>query len=170
MGGDGTLYWITGLPGAGKSTVARALVDALSETGTRPMHLDGDDLRAVLGVEGEYDMAARLELARRYARLCAHLVGQGFDVVCSTVSLFPEIWRWNREHVRNYREIYLRVDMAVLERRDQKRLYSEARAGRIDNVVGIDIPLVEPPDAHVVVDNDGSEAPDAVCRRILDAL
>ena len=65
----------------------------------------------------------------RNARLCRMLASQGADVVCPTISLFHEVQRWNRENIPGYREIYLRVPLDELRRRDRKGIYAAAQRG-----------------------------------------
>src|SRR5947209_8843532 len=78
---QGRVIWLTGLSGAGKSTVAREVVNRLHGRGIRPVLLDGDELRGALGVSGSYDRASRRQLAFVYARLCRLLACQGHTVV-----------------------------------------------------------------------------------------
>ena len=67
----------------------------------------------------------------RNARLCRMLASQGGDVVCPTISMFHEVQRWNRENIPGYREIYLRVPMEELQRRDAKGIYAAAKRGEL---------------------------------------
>ena len=90
------------------------------------------------------------------------LSDQGFDVVCATISLFRECQEWNRVHIPDYHEIYLRVPMQVLVERDQKQLYSRALRGEVKDVMGIDLPVEEPVRPEFIIDNDGSKTPDQI--------
>ena len=97
-----------------------------------------------MGGDLGHDAAGRLANAYRISRLAA-LAAQGIHVVCATMSLFPEIWDWNRANIRRYFEVYLRVPLATLEHRDAKGLYRRARSGELAGVVGVDLPVGEPP-------------------------
>src|SRR6185295_11699411 len=103
------VVWITGLSGAGKTTVARALVTRLRRVGGAVVHLDGDALREVYGDDAGHREADRQRIGARHARLSRLLASQGVDVVCSTISMFRALWAWNRSHIQRYVEIYLRV-------------------------------------------------------------
>ncbi len=168
----GTVVWLTGLSAAGKTTIAVRLAQILRARGVAIVHLDGDGLREVMGGDLGYDHAARLDNAYRLARLCRLLSRQGVHVICSTMSLFPEIWAWNREHLPRYIEVYLRVSSETIARRDPAGLYSRARAGEERNVVGIDLPFHEPPAPELVIDNDADGEPGigAALRAILERL
>ncbi len=163
----GRVYWITGLSGAGKTTLAAVLTEKLQASGSKVVHFDGDQLREIFRMTDAHHPGARLELGYRYARLCQTVALQGVDVVCSTISLFPEVHQWNRENNPRYAEIYLRVPMEVLCTRDDKDIYARARTGEISNVVGVDIPLVEPEAPDLIIDNDGRYRPGEAADMIL---
>lgn len=156
----GTVYWITGLAGAGKTTIGRLFTHWLKEFHPNLVFLDGDAVREVIGNNVGHGREDRLKLSMCYSRLCRLLSEQGIDVVCATVSLFHEVRNWNRRHLRKYKEIYVRAPLDVLIKRDQKALYSRALSGANNDVVGMDLPFEEPRNPDVVLDNDGSRAPE----------
>jgi len=166
----GTVYWITGLSGAGKTTLGRALYRKLRGAKPNAVFLDGDELRGVLGDGLGHSLEDRRRLAMRYARLCRLLADQGHDVVCATISMFEDVRRWNRTRIRDYREIYVRAPIAVLRRRDRKGIYRAAARGRLKDVVGVDQPFEEPRNPDLVVDNDGRQPVADVLREIERAL
>src|ERR1700683_217953 len=116
----GRVFWITGLSGAGKSTVGEGLWRRLRAAGSPAVLLDGDKLREAIAEDLGRLREDRRRSAMRNARLCRLLSDQGVDVVCATISLFHEVHDWNREHIPNYLEIYLRVPLEEIERRDPK--------------------------------------------------
>ncbi len=152
----GRVFWITGLSGAGKTTVGRELWSRLRSAGRPATFLDGDALRAVIAEDLDYSAANRLRSAMRNARLCRLLAEQGADVVCATISLFHKVQRWNRENIPGYCEIYLRVPMEELRRRDNKGIYARAERGDARDVVGIDLPTEAPEAPDLVLDNYGA--------------
>lgn len=164
----GYVYSITGLSGAGKTTIAKLFYDKLIKTTPNLVLLDGDDLRTVLKDKGKaYSQEGRLEIALTYARLCYLLSQQGTNVICATISMFEDVWEWNRENIANYRLIYVRVSIETLIKRDKKQLYSRALRKEIENVYGIDIPVVEPISADLVLDNEGTETPEELLQKLL---
>ncbi|MCK5579903.1 MAG: adenylyl-sulfate kinase [Candidatus Omnitrophica bacterium] len=164
----GSLFWITGLSGAGKTTIAGELYKILQKKESNVILLDGDELRKIFGVSGAYSAEERLNLALQYSRLCKFLTEQDIDVVCGTLSMFHVCHRWNRENIAQYREIYLKVPMEVLRKRDPKRIYSRAEKGELKNVMGIDIPFEEPQNPDMIINNDGGQSPDILARSIYE--
>lgn len=152
----GRVFWITGLSGAGKTTLGRELWGRLRAFGREVIFLDGDALRTVIAEDLDHSAKNRRQSAMRNARLCRLLAEQGVDVVCATISLFHEVQRWNRENIPGYREIYLRVPMEELRRRDTKGIYARALRGDGHNVVGLDVPAEAPDAPDLVLDNYGS--------------
>ena len=151
----GRVVWITGLSGAGKTTLGRELCSRLRAAGRPVTFLDGDALRAAIGEDLGHSASDRRRSAMRNARLCRLLAGQGADVVCATISLFHEVQRWNRENISDYREIYLRVPMDELRRRDSKGIYAGAQRGGARDVVGMDVPAEAPEAPDLVLENYG---------------
>ena len=164
------VIWITGLSGAGKSTVAAGVAKELRADGAPVVLLDGDELRAVFAAgdvdAGHHRSNARQALAHQYARL-AHLISnQGFTVVIATISLFREVHAWNRANIGNYFEVYLKVPIEELRRRDPKGIYRRFDEGHLTDVVGLDLPADEPEAADVVVEF----SPARTIKEIVDGL
>lgn len=162
----GRVYWITGLSGAGKTTVGLELWQRLRSIGRPAVFLDGDTLRQTIADELGHSGTHRRRSAMRNARLCQLLSKQGHDVVCTTISLFHSVQRWNREHIPGYREIYLRVPLQELQKRDRKGIYAAAQRGELTNVVGLDLPAELPETPDLIIDNHGELDPIAAVNRI----
>lgn len=170
LGEPGRVAWITGLPGAGKSTIARRVHAELRARGIGAVYLDGDAVRAACGGDLGYDPEARLQNALRIARLCRMLALQGLDVVCATVSLFARVHAWNREHLPRYVEVLVRARPETLARRDQKRLYSDAARGAKVDVPGLDQAYDLPAAPDLVLDNDHDDDVERGVALVLAAL
>ncbi|MEQ8396069.1 adenylyl-sulfate kinase [Thalassobaculum sp.] len=163
----GTLWWITGLSGAGKTTVGRMLAARLRANGIAVIHLDGDELRCVMDATDRLLPDERRALATQYARLCQLIVSQGVDVVCSTISLFRAVQEWNREHVHQYREVVLQVPMAVLRQRDSKGLYANAGTTNTGHVAGVQFEVEWPERPDIEIVNDGTRSIEQIVTDII---
>lgn len=145
------VFWITGLSGAGKSSLCRRLVEYLRLQGRTIVMLDGDELRVIMQATDAHNRVERLALAMRYAHLCNLISTQGVDVSIATISMFREVHDWNRQNLPGYVEIFLDVPMTELARRDPKGIYERAARGELENVAGVDLEVDRPqnPDVYV---------------------
>lgn len=161
----GTVYFFTGLSGAGKTTLGGLFYERLKQSKPNVVRLDGDQVRPAFCEDIGYTTEDRRRSAFRIFRVCRLLADQGIDVVCCSISMFNEVRAWNRENITNYREIYIKVKKETLMARDQKGLYS---AGV--NVVGLDLPFDEPQNPDLVIQNDGEQTPPALVQFIEQQL
>lgn len=166
--------WITGLSGAGKTTLACSLVPMLKANGSPVLLLDGDELRAIFGdthvSANSYERQARLEVAMRYARLCRMLSKQGVIVVIATISLFEEIHSWNRAHFPRYFEVYVKTPVDELRRRDPKGIYRRFDACELSCVAGLDLPVDEPTSPDWIIDFVPGQSVNEVAEALLHRL
>ncbi|EOS29431.1 hypothetical protein C807_02817 [Lachnospiraceae bacterium 28-4] len=167
---DGRLYWITGLSGAGKTTIGNLLYTYLKGKYPNTVIFDGDALRQAFGNDLGYSAEDRFQCAMRYARLCRLLVEQDIHVVCCTISMFDQVREWNRRNIENYSEIYIEVPLAVLEERNQKNLYRDVKDGKREDVVGMDLKLQLPENPDIRLVNDGTRTPEEMCQVLIGEL
>ncbi|SEQ15336.1 adenylyl-sulfate kinase [Butyrivibrio sp. TB] len=154
----GKLYWITGLSGAGKTTISRLLYDYLRTRQDNIVLIDGDQIREVYQ-NRDYSESGREKISYINMRLCKMLTDQGIDVIIAVIGMKNAYRQWNRENIENYYEIYLKVPMDELIRRDSKGLYRKALRGEIKNVYGIDLEYEEPQNPDIVIENDSRITP-----------
>ena len=149
------IFWITGLSGSGKTTLGKSLSSRLREIKNRVIFLDGDKIRDVFDLDSSneqdpFSREKRLELAKKYVNLCKLIYEQDFTIVISTICLFKEIFKLNRESFENYCEIFLDIDIETLKERDPKGLYKGYFQGTINNITGLDLKADYPDNAHIV--------------------
>jgi len=155
-GHKGAVLWCTGLSGAGKSTIAKGLANALFNRGCQVMMLDGDNVRHGLCGDLGFSDQDRSENIRRVGETARLFYEQGNIVICTFISPFHE----DRDFVRTivpdgaFHEIFIKCDLSVCKRRDPKGLYKKAEAGEIKDFTGIDSPYEEPVNPEVVVETD----------------
>ncbi len=171
---QGSVVWITGLSGAGKSTLAAEVVERLRAKGGMAVMLDGDVLREVFGAAANnaqsHGREGRLALAFQYAHLCRVIASQGLTVVIATISLFKEIHVWNRGNLPGYFEVYLKVPVDELRRRDPKGIYRRFDAGELQDVAGLDLPIDEPEAADLIVEFEPGQTVYTVLDKLINQL
>ena len=165
------LLWITGLPAAGKSTVADRLEQKLHAAGVHTYLLDGDNVRHGLNRDLGFTEQDRVENVRRVAEVAKLMVDAGLVVIVSMISPFRSERRMARDLVNEgeFVEVFVDTPLAVCESRDPKGLYRRARAGELINFTGIDSPY-EPPEAAEIVLKGAEEDPDNLADRVVDYL
>lgn len=144
----GTVYWITGLSGAGKTTVSNALYKILKKEKQNIVLLDGDAIRDVFGNDLGYDINDRYKSALRNFRLCKFLSDQGIDVICATISMFQDIRDKNRSSLENYVEVYLKVPIEKLKINNSRNIYSTS-----NSTVSFEGKYDEPKNSDLVIEN-----------------
>lgn len=162
----GTLYFFTGLAGAGKSTVGGLFYERLKAQSPDAILHDGHQAREAAvagGAPRDYSLNARLQGAKGMQQTIKSQVDIGHDVVWCGMALFDEIRQWNRENLENYREVYLKVPMETLKSR-RVELYS----GREPQVVGLDLAWDEPTAPDIVIENDGRHTPDEIVTMLFE--
>jgi bifunctional enzyme CysN/CysC len=157
------VLWLTGLSGAGKSTIANLVERRLHGLGRHTYLLDGDNIRKGLNKDLGFTDADRVENIRRAAEIAKLMVDAGLIVITSFISPFAIERRMARELLEEHEfiEVFVDAPLPVAEARDPKRLYERARRGEIKNFTGIDSPY-EPPEApELHIDTAGTSAEEA---------
>ena len=165
--GSGAVVWLTGLSGAGKSTIAERLCAELREQGLRVEHLDGDNVREVFPTG--FTREERHEHNRRVAFLASRLEHHGVVVVASFVSPFRESRAYARSIASRFIEVHVATPLEECERRDVKGLYARARRGELQQFTGIDDPYELPLDPELTIDTSAIPVEEA-SRQILELL
>lgn len=159
----GRVYWITGLSGAGKTTIGTALYNKLRKRKDTVVMLDGDKLRGAYGNAFGYSAEDRERGGLCNAKLCHLLAEQGIDVVCCNIAMFDSVRDWSRVNNEKYTEVYLKVTMETLIKRDPKGLYSS----KAKNLAGVDLKVEEPKNPDVIIYNEGHEKPEDIAEKII---
>lgn len=173
MGSKGQVIWLTGLSGAGKTTVARAIRSELAALGHRVETLDGDEVRENLSRGLTFSKEDRETNVRRIGFVARLLARNGVIVLASAISPY----RQSRDDVRRsiesdgaqFIEVFVRCPLQVLIERDVKGLYKKALAGEIENFTGISDPYEAPLAPDVVIDSS-AESVEESAALILERL
>ena len=164
------VIWITGLSGAGKTTVCDALRALLKPGLPELVVLDGDVVRAAFGHNLSHTEADRILQVQRLQAMARVLRAQGLVVIVGVLYNNAELLAWNREELDDYYEVYLDASIETVKKRDPKGLYVKRMAGKIGDVVGIDIPWFVPENPDLVLDMNNPEEPESLARKIAAAV
>lgn len=162
--------WLTGLSGAGKTTLALALAKRLTDLNISHYALDGDIIRTGLNKDLGFLASDRKENIRRIGEVCCLFCDAGLTVIASFISPFLEdrdnVKKAHKEKGFEFFEVFVDAPLEVCEKRDIKGLYNKARSGLIKDFTGIDSPYEIPKNADIVVKTD-VDSVDQCCDKII---
>ncbi len=151
---DGFTLWFTGLSGAGKSTIANAVVERLRALGRRVELLDGDEIRKNLSQGLGFSKADRDANIARIAFVAKLLSRNGVIAITAAISPYRETRDNARAEISNFVEVFVDCPLEVCEQRDVKGLYAKARSGEIKQFTGISDPYEAPQNPEITVHTD----------------
>ncbi len=145
------VIWFTGLPCAGKTTLAKAVSKALEKKGLRTEHLDNENVKNIFPRTG-FLKKERSEHIKRIGFLAGKLEKNGVFVLASFISPYREARNLVKRMCQNSIEVYLSTPLETCEKRDTKGMYAKARIGEIKNFTGISDPYEVPENPDVTID------------------
>jgi len=165
----GFTIWLTGLSGAGKSTIAQGISKELRARGMKVEVLDGDVIRKNLSKGLGFSKEDRDTNVLRVGWVAEVLSRNGVAVVCALISPYRETRKKVRERIPNFVEVFVNAPLEEVIRRDPKGLYKKALAGEIQNFTGISDPY-EPPENPEVVCNTAEETAEESVQKVINYL
>lgn len=143
----GILFWITGLSGSGKTSLAKKIHPFLNKNFGKTIHLDGDSLRNMLDLHG-YSYKDRITNSVKFTKIAKFLTDQGLNVVFSIVGLMNKPRNWNKKNIDNYVEIFIKSDVKKIMSFNKKKIYLTKK-----NIVGLNIKPQYPKNPDILIDN-----------------
>ena len=159
------VIWLTGLPGSGKTTIAKALCPKLKESGFKVELLDGDVVRKELSPELGFTKQDREIHARRVVYLSKLLSRNGIISIVSLISPYRDFRRYARSETnmsKNFYEVYVKCSLGTCIGRDPKGLYKKALSGEIKDLTGLQDPYEEPENPEIIVDTERQKLEECV--------
>lgn len=150
----GFTVWLTGLSGAGKTTISHRLARELERRGHLVDELDGDEIRKILSRGLGFSREHRDANIARIAFVASLLVRHGSAVISGAISPYRDARDAARERIGDFVEVYVRCSLPELIRRDPKGLYVRAMSGELKHFTGVSDPYEEPLDPEVVCDTE----------------
>ena len=170
--GDGFTLWLTGLSGAGKSTIAHLVGPALEERGWIVEYLDGDTVRTHLSKGLGFSKEDRDTNIERIGWVASRLTRHGAAVIAAAISPYDEARRTARELVEQFGpfvEVHVAASVEECARRDVNGLYAKAFAGEITGFTGVDDPYEAPSNPEIAIDTEAHD-PEESARLVLSRL
>jgi adenylyl-sulfate kinase len=166
----GVTIWLTGLPSAGKTTLASLLGNKLRERGIPRLEiLDGDVVRMNLCKDLGFSREDRMTNIRRIAFVSQLLTRHGVIVIVAAISPYRESRDHARREIKEFVEVFVKCPMDVLIERDVKGHYKKALAGNLPHFTGVSDPYEEPLQPDILVETD-KETPEASAAKVIDVL
>lgn len=169
MSQKGVTIWFTGLPCAGKTTISKGVEEKLKSRGVQVERLDGDTVREGLSKELGFSAEDRDQNIERVTFVAKLLTRNNIAVLSALIAPYKRHREHARKEIGNFVEVFVNTPIAVCEKRDIKGLYTEARAGNIQNFTGISDPYEEPENPEIEVktaDSSVEESVDFVLQRL----
>jgi len=153
----GFVIWFTGLPGSGKTTIAKGVFNELKRKGYKVELLDGDWVRKTINPDAGFTRDERRIHLLRVAWISRLLARNGVIVICSFVSPYRDVRKEIREIIEEevpFVEVYVKCSLEECIRRDPKGLYKKALRGEIKHMTGLDDPYEPPENPDIIIDTE----------------
>jgi len=145
----GILFWLTGLSGSGKSSIAKKIKSKINKKYGPTIIFNGDDLRNILKLKG-YSLPSRLENGYKFSELFKFMLNQKINIIFAGVGLFHKLRNYNKKNIHNYVEIYIKSDLNKILLVGKKKIYQK----KLSNIVGKDLHAEFPRRPDIIVDNN----------------
>lgn len=145
----GILFWITGLSGSGKTTIAKLIKKNIVREYGPTLVLSGDDLRKIFNLN-KYDKLSRLEYGLKFSNFCKKITDQKINIVFAVVGMFKKVRSQNRKNIHNYVEIFIQSNLKNIIKKRKKKIYHK----NIKNIVGLDIKPELPQKPNLIIKNN----------------
>ena len=164
------IIWLTGISGAGKTTLAKNLLDLLKGKLLNLVGVDGDEIRTLFGNDLGYDINDRIKQIKRIQTLTKFLDKQGIHVIASALYFSEEISNWNKKNFSSYYEIYIKASLALVSNKDVKGIYNKGKIGEEENIVGMDIKWIEPESPFLIIDRDLGVTQKGMVKKVINNI
>ena len=145
----GFLFWITGLSGSGKTSIAKKIKKEIEDHFGPTILISGDDVRNIFNLKG-YSYKQRYETVMKYCKLSCFLTNQNINVIFAVVGLMDKVREFNKKNNKNYIEVFIKADLKKIIKRKNKKIYFKESK----DIVGIDIKPEFPKNPNITINNN----------------
>lgn len=160
----GKVIWITGLPGSGKTAIAKKITKQITLLYGPTIEISGDELRKIFKFN-DYNIKSRVKYAQIYSRFCKNLSNKGINIIFSTVSLFHIVQKWNKNNIKEYFEIYIKTDVKKIIKFKKKKIYEKK-----SNLMGIHLIPQFPKSPDILIENDFSKSVNYLSKSLIKKI
>tara|TARA_B100001989_G_scaffold183516_1_gene133539 strand:- start:39 stop:554 length:516 start_codon:yes stop_codon:yes gene_type:complete len=141
--------WITGLPGSGKTNIGKYFHKKFEKKYGPTLFFNGDDIRRIFKIKS-YDIKSRRKLSFKYSKFVSFISKQKVNIIFTCVAMFDDVRKYNKKHIKNYKEIYISSNLKKIISEKKKKLYLKTKK----NMVGIDIKAELPKKPDISIKNN----------------
>jgi adenylylsulfate kinase-like enzyme len=160
----GILFWITGLSGAGKTSISKKIYKKINNEFGKTILINGDDLRRIFQLKG-YNYEDRKKIGLQYSKLFKKITDQNINVIFAGVVLIESVRKWNKKNIDNYLEIYLKASIKKIIIKKYKKLYY-----RTKNLVGLNIKAELPKKPDIIIYNNFKKSVYEISKKLLKKI
>jgi len=161
----GILFWVTGLPGSGKTMISKLVKNEIQKKYGPTIVVSGDDLRKIFNFKN-YDYESRKKLSFKFIKFAKFITDKRLNLIFATVCMFEHARKWNKKNIPNYCEIYIKTTIKKIIKLKRKKLYLKNKK----NLVGIDIKPELPKRPDIILKNNFSKNPTELKKTLLTKL
>ena len=162
----GILFWITGLSGAGKTTIGNKIKKDISKKYGPTLMISGDNIREIFSLKG-YDYKDRLEVLKKYTKFAKYITDQKLNVIFAVVGMAEAPRKWNRKNIDNYVEIFIKCNITKIMNLNKKKIYHDKKSGKI---IGVDIKPEFPKKPHITITNTFKQPSDILAKNLFKKI
>ena len=160
--GPGFVLWLMGPTSSDKTTISEHLLERLRADGSPSMHFDGDEVRNFLGKDLGFEVSDRQRVVATLVHLANKTSAAGVNVIVSALTASADARRLVLETVKNLIIVYIKCSIETCAERDPKGLYTQAKKGEIDTLIGVNSDYLPPDNPDLVIDTEDLSPAEAV--------
>ena len=162
----GILFWITGLSGSGKTTIAKKIKKNIIQLCGPTLLVSGDNLRKIFNFN-KYTYKERVSLSKKFCKFAKFITNQKINLIFASVGMMDSMRKWYRDNIDNYLEIYIKADLNKIIKLKRKKIYNKKRR---DDVVGITIKPEFPKHPDIIINNDFKKSTDDLANNLIKKI
>ena len=160
----GILFWITGLSGAGKTSISSKIYHRIKSKYGKTLYINGDEMRKIFDLKS-YDNADRKRGGIKYSKLFKKITDQNINVLFAGMALFDDVRIWNRKNIKNYLEIYIKTSLKNIIKNKYTKVYKKKT-----KLVGIDIKPEFPKKPDIIINNNFNKSIEKLSNELISKI